>query len=295
LTSSEVEVLASVGMDVTILVTGATGRVGGQVAAQLAGTGARVRALARNPAGLAGGVVGDLTRPETLGPALTGVAAAFLVFPSVAGDAAAATLVDALTAAVPHVVYLSAYGVPDEPDPRAPADGTILGSHAHVEGLLAAAQGRATFLRASGFAANTLGWASQIRAGDVLRWFHPDARRSLVHEADLAAVAVRCLLGDVPAGGRHHLTGPEQLSQVEQLAAIGAALGRSLRFEALTPDEAVRELGAEFPPGLVEAIVAGQGAFVEAPEPMTHEVKELTGRPARTFAQWARDHAADFR
>ena len=136
---------------------------------------------------------------------LTGVDAAFLVFPSVAGDAAAAALVEAVTAAVPHVVYLSAYGVPDVPDPEAAADGTILGSQRHVEGLLAAAPGRATFLRASGFAANTLGWAPQIRAGDVLRWFHPDARRALVHEADLAAVAVRCLLGDVPAGGRHHV------------------------------------------------------------------------------------------
>jgi uncharacterized protein YbjT (DUF2867 family) len=271
-------------MDATILVTGATGRVGGQVLAQLAGTGARVRALARNPGGVAGGVAGDLTRPETLGPALTGVDAAFLVFPSVAGDAA-----------VPHVVYLSAYGVPDEPVPRASADGTILGSHAHVEGLLAAAPGRATFLRASGFAANTLGWAAQIRAGDVLRWFHPEARRALVHEADLAAVAVRCLLGDVPAGDSHHLTGPEQLTQVEQLAAIGAALGRPLRFEALAPDAAVRELSGHFPPGLAEAIVAGQGAFVEAPEPMTREVEALTGRPARTFAEWARDHVADFR
>lgn len=54
-------------------------------------------------------------------------------------------------------------------------------------------------------------------------------------------------------------------------------------------------MGAEFPHGLVAAIVAGQGAFVEAPEPMTHEVEELTGRPARTFAEWARDHVADFR
>ena len=277
----------------TILVTGATGRVGGQVVAQLAGTGARVRAVARHPA--AGVVAGDLTRPEALGPVLSGVDAAFLVFPSVAGDAAAAALVEALTATVPHVVYLSAFGVPDPPDPAAVADGTIMGSHAHVEGLLAAASGTATFLRASGFAANTLGWAPQIRAGDVLRWFHPDARRALVHEADLAAVAVRCLLGDVPAGGRHHVTGPQQLSQVEQLAAIGAALGRPLRFEALAPDDAVRELSDEFPPGLAEAIVAGQGAFVETPEAMTREVEALTGRPARTFAEWARDHTADFR
>ena len=185
--------------------------------------------------------------------------------------------------------------MPDAPDPHAASDGTILGSHALVEGLLAASPGTATFLRASGFAANTLGWAPQIRAGDVLRWFHPDARRALVHEADLAAVAVRCLLGELPAGGRHHLTGPEQLSQREQLAAIGAALGRALRFEELSPEDAVHELSADFPPGLVKAIVAGQGAFVRAPESMTREVEELTGRPARTFAEWARDHAADFR
>src|SRR6185295_15424849 len=160
-------------MTSTILVTGATGRVGGQVVAQLAGTGAGVRAVARHPA--AGVVAGDLTRPETLGPVLSGVDAALLVFPSVAGDAAAAALVEALTATVPHVVYLSAYGVPDLPAPEAAADGTILGSHAYVEGLLAASPGAATLLRASGFAANTLGWAPQIRAGDVLRWFHPTA------------------------------------------------------------------------------------------------------------------------
>ncbi len=57
----------------------------------------------------------------------------------------------------------------------------------------------------------------------------------------------------------------------------------------------MRELGDEFPPGLAEAIVAGQGAFVETPEAMTREVEALTGRPARTFAEWARDHSADFR
>jgi len=57
----------------------------------------------------------------------------------------------------------------------------------------------------------------------------------------------------------------------------------------------VRELSDEFPPGLAEAIVAGQGAFVETAEAMTREVEALTGRPARTFAEWARDHSADFR
>jgi uncharacterized protein YbjT (DUF2867 family) len=280
----------------TVLVTGVTGRVGGQVAAQLMATGVRVRALARDPARVTGldAVGGDLTRPETLGPALAGVDAAFLVFPSVAGDGAAKDLVAALAAAVPRVVYLSAHGVPDEPDPAAVPDGSILGSHAHVEGLLAGSGVAWTFLRSGGFAANTLGWAGAIRRGDVLRWFHPDARRSLVHEADLAAVAVRALLDDGLAAARPHLTGPEQLTQVQQLDAIGAALGRPLRFEAMPPDVAVRELADAFPPGLAESIFAGQGAFVREPEPVTREIERITGRPARTYAQWARDHAADF-
>jgi uncharacterized protein YbjT (DUF2867 family) len=126
---------------------------------------------------------------------------------------------------------------------------------------LAAAPGTATLLRASGFAANTLGWAPQIPGGGTCcaGSTPTPAARSCTRPTS-PPVAVRCLLGDVPAGGRHHVTGPQQLSQVEQLAAIGAALGRPLRFEALRPDDAVRELSDEFPPGLAEAIVAGSGA-----------------------------------
>jgi uncharacterized protein YbjT (DUF2867 family) len=284
-------------MTMTVVVTGATGHVGGQVVAQLAGTGARVRALARDPSSVSGAeaVTGDLMRPGSLGPVFSGADAAFLVFPSVTGDASAAGLIEVLTAAVPHVVYLSAFGVTDEPDPHARPDGTILGSHAYIEGHLTASAQAATLLRASGFAANTLGWADQIRGGDVLRWFHADARRALVHEADLAAVAVRALLDGPRGSARHHLSGPEQLTQREQLEAIGAALGRPLRFAEMAPEDAVRELGRVFPAEMAEGIVAAHGGFVDTPEPMTHEVEELTGRPARTFAQWARDHAADFR
>lgn len=80
----------------TVLVTGATGRVGGQVAAQLAGTGAaRVRALSRDPAAAQAAlgqeaevVGGDLAAPETMVAALDGVDSVFLVFPSVTADSA---------------------------------------------------------------------------------------------------------------------------------------------------------------------------------------------------------------
>src|SRR3954451_1746088 len=101
-----------------IVVTGATGRVGGRVLARLAGTGARVRAVARDPERLAAAaaahgaepVAADLTDPESLAPAGGRADAVFLVFPSVAGDAMAARTVAALAAGTRRIVYLSTHG-----------------------------------------------------------------------------------------------------------------------------------------------------------------------------------------
>jgi uncharacterized protein YbjT (DUF2867 family) len=253
----------------TVLVTGATGHVGGQVVSQLSAVGSiRVRALTRDPeaasAGLGAGVEivgGDLTVSHSLTAALDGVDAVFLVFPSVTADHAARPLVTTMTERARRIVYLSTHGVPEKPDRRAEPDGRILGSHAHLEGLIAASAAEYTFLRASGFAANTLAWAAQIRRSDVLRWFVPDARRALVHETDLAAVGVRALTEDGHHGMAYHLTGPDQLTQVEQLAAIGDALGRSLRFEEIDGTDAVAELFRGLPAEVGAAIIASHAAW----------------------------------
>lgn len=285
----------------TVLVTGATGRVGGQVAAQLGATDAHVRALVRDPEAAAARldpgveiVQGDLAEPSTSAAVLDDVDAAFLVFPSVAADAAARELVATLARYVPRIVYLSAHGVPDPPDERAEPDGTIMGSHAFLEGLIAAAADEYTFLRASGFAANTLGWAEQLRHSDVLRWFLPDAARALIHEADLAAVAVLALTEDGHERTTYHVTGPQQLTQAEQLGAIGAAVGRPLRFVEISREEARAELFPDAPEAVVASIINAHARMVAHPEPVTDTVERLTDRPALTFAQWARDHAADF-
>lgn len=286
----------------TVAVTGATGRVGGQVVAQLTRVeGIQVRALSRHPAAasaalgpLAKVVGADLTAPHTLATALDGVDAVFLVFPTVTADAAARGVVAELTGSGRRVVYLSAHGVPHEPDHRAEADGTILSSHAHLEGLIAASAAEYTFLRASGFAANTLAWAPQIRRSDVVRWFAPRAKRALVHEADLAAVGVRALIEPGHDRMAYHLSGPEQLTQVEQLAAIGDALSRSLHFEAIDPTDVATELFPGMPASVVESIIAGHADMETHPEPVTDTAARLTGQPARPFAQWARDHVDDF-
>src|SRR3954465_11944561 len=101
-----------------VLVTGATGRVGEQVVTQLMQTsGVRIRALTRDAISaesrlgrhpLMEIVGGDLADPDSLKPALSGVGAVFLVFPSVAADQAAPALVARLAGEVDRIVYLSA-------------------------------------------------------------------------------------------------------------------------------------------------------------------------------------------
>lgn len=271
-----------------ILVTGATGRVGGQVTAQLTAAGVPVRALVRTIAPPdVEAVQGDLTDPSSVDAAAKGVDAVFLVFPTLRADHVAPEVVAALTRHARHVVYLSAAGA----DPAARG---ILGSHGRLERLLERSGVAWTFLRPSGFAANTLLWADQIRAGDVVRWFHGAATRSPIHERDIAAVGVRALTEAGHVSARHHITGPEQLTQVRQVATIGEAIGKPLRFEQLSPDEARQRLFAGTPPEIADSIIAAHAAMVRHPEPMTDTVAQLLGRPALTYRDWAADHVADF-
>jgi uncharacterized protein YbjT (DUF2867 family) len=276
-----------------VLVAGATGRVGRLVVAGLLAAGARVTALVRSPAAasLPGPVVlaeGDLRRPESVRAAARDVDTAFLLWPSF-DPSGAAEAVDALTGQVGRVVYLSAAAL-QEPGGR-----VMPGVWADVEELLAASGAECTFLRAGGFAANTLQWAGQIRAGDVVRIPFPAARRSLVHESDLADAAVTTICRPGHAGQAYVLTGPESLTQAEQVDAIGAAIGRRLRVVEQNRADAAQELrAAGFAEGAAQRMVNHWASLVQRPERVSDDLARLTGRPALRFATWASDHAADF-
>src|SRR5260370_13433653 len=84
-------------------------------------------------------------------------------------------------------------------------------------------------------------WADQVRAGDIVRWPFGGAARALIDERDIAAVAVRALTEDSHAGARYVLSGPEVLTQAEQLAAIRQAIGRNLSWEDM-PRQAAQEV-----------------------------------------------------
>ncbi|MDG4831114.1 NmrA family NAD(P)-binding protein [Solwaraspora sp. WMMD1047] len=277
-----------------VLVTGATGSVGRHLVAELIRHGARVRALVRDAgaAGLPAGVeaaVGDLNRPETLRPAVAGVDAVFLLWPSMSA-AGAAEAVEVLAGPGRHVCYLSAMNVRDDRDPAAN------GVWGQVEDLVRRSGADWTFLRAGGFATNTLGWAADIAATGEIRWVYGEAGRSLLHERDIAAVAALALTDRRHVGATYVLTGPEVVTQIEQARLIGEAIGRPVRWVELPVEDARRQLLAEWgDPAVVDASLAYWAGLVASPEPVTRAVEEITGAPARSFRQWAVDHADDFR
>ncbi|WP_425412602.1 SDR family oxidoreductase [Micromonospora halophytica] len=273
-----------------VLVTGATGNVGRQVVSGLREMGVPVRALTRNPdmAGLPDDVTvvrGDLDDPQSVSAALTDVTAVFLLWPSFSPEGAV-PLVEQIAAHACRIVYLSALQAADGPE-------TGWGA---VERLIEESGVAWTFLRCGGFAANTLGWAERIREEGVVRAPFANAARSLIHEKDIAEVAVRALTGDGHAGETYSLTGPEVVTQADQARLIGEVIGRPVRFEEQPLPEARAEMLPIFgDAALVDAALAYWGSLVTEPEPVTTTVAQVTGRPARTFREWAEDHAADFR
>jgi uncharacterized protein YbjT (DUF2867 family) len=280
-----------------IFVIGATGKVGRHVVSGLLDRDAAVRALARDPDAAdlpkAVDVVrGDLANPGGLADHLGKVDAVFLVWPFLTAEAAPPVL-EAIGRRARRVVYLSSMSVRDDLDVQVE---TISGFHAEMERLIAESGLEWTFLRAGGFASNTLEWAPGIRAEGVVRWPYAAAARSLIHERDIAAVAARALTGDGHRGARYALTGPEAVTQAEQVRLIGEAIGRPLRFEEISREEAHGLLVAKgWPAALADGALAAWAALTHDPEPVTSTVEEVTGTPARTFAAWALDHAGDFR
>ncbi|MGW0532712.1 NAD(P)H-binding protein [Streptomyces sp. NPDC003032] len=282
-----------------IVVTGATGNVGRALVAQLTAEQAPVRALTRAPerAGLPAtaqvarlDLSGDRPEPTDLTPLFDGATGLFLHLQA-AGAHTTALLEAARAGGVRHVTVLSSGIIEDGADTSHP----IHIAHAELEARVTESGLGRTFLRPNAFATNSLQWAPQIRVGDTVRGPFPGAVTAPIHEADIAAVAARTLLDDGHDGAVHRLTGPEAATTEEQIHAIGAALGRTLRFIDVPPEEVGPELFPHVPPQMLPAILASFAEAVGVEPEITTTVQDVTGEPARTFAQWAHDHKDDFR
>jgi uncharacterized protein YbjT (DUF2867 family) len=278
-----------------ILVTGATGKVGGQALRRLVEKGLDVRAFVRDPAkieALGLGVEaaqGDLDKPETIPPAMAGVDKVLVVAGGWDIPAEDANVIAAAEAAgVGHVVLLSSLGVE-----AGVASGPF---HAPGEEKLRSSGLGWTILRPGFYMANAMMWRETIVGQGVIYEPTGTGRHALVHPADVGDVAAEVLASDGHAGRTYELTGPEAITSVDCAAALSAAIGREIRHVDV-PDEAFRAgLAQAGVPAPVAENLARYYAMVKAGdfEMVTTTVADLLGRPARTFRDWAAENAGAF-
>jgi len=167
-----------------------------------------------------------------------------------------------------------------------------------------------THVRPGEFAYNKVSlWGPSIRAERVVRYPNPDRSQTCpVHEKDIAAVATQALLDDRHVEKAYTFTGPGRITLREQVAAIGLAIGEELAFEEVSVEEALRlarEVGGQTQE--TAEVMLGFMALYTKPDAPTlladasigekalPTIADIIRQPARTFQQWADDHASDFR
>ncbi|AKU92465.1 SDR family oxidoreductase [Vulgatibacter incomptus] len=283
-----------------ILISGATGNVGSELAKALVRKGVPFRAMVRGDEGscslrsLPGVEVvsGDFDDSESMARALRGVERAFLLSPSTErAEARQLAFVEAAKrSGVLHVVKLSQWAA----DAASPV--RFLRYHAAVEAALRASGMAFTVLRPNLFMQGLLGFRRSIASEGRFFAAAGDARISLIDVRDIAALAAEVLTGAGHEGKIYQLTGPEAMTHAEIAAQLSTALGRAITFVDV-PSEAMRGAlaGAGIPPWQVDGLIEDYAHYRrdEARE-VTATVQAVTGHPSRAFSTFAADYAAAF-
>lgn len=284
----------------TVFVSAASGTTGRLVARALGRRGVRVRGGVRAawkarllPEGVEPAVV-DFDRPNAMERVLADVERLYLVTPCGPGMAAmtAALMAAARQAGVRHVVKLSMAGAETGGGPARPVRW-----HHDAEAAIRDSGIPWTFLRPV-----SLMQTFAERHGLAIRaqshFYDPVGSRPVGHvdARDVARVAVRALTEGGHEGRTYTLTGPEPLSNPEAAAILSQVTGREVRYVEVGPSEfrtclLCQGLEAEVVEGILECCAAMRDGRYAA---VSCAVEAVTGRAARTFAEFARDHLPAF-
>jgi NAD(P)H dehydrogenase (quinone) len=274
---------------VTVLVIGASSRVGADVARDLVARGVAVRAMTRRPEATmpegAEVVRADLDAPASLSDACAGVQRLFLMSSPTSEQVRLETnAIDAAEAAgVEHIVKISNIPVPG-------LDSGLHGNHRAIEARLAASAIASTVLQPSFFSSVLARQLPLIRRG---RFVMPtgNGRVAWIDPRDIAAVAAAVLADREPPAGAFRLTGPEALSGADVAARIAALAGRTVSLlqppiESWQAD--LRSNGMD--PWLVDSTVHLYEAVArDALAELSPNVERLAGRAPRPLDDWIRD------
>jgi uncharacterized protein YbjT (DUF2867 family) len=284
-----------------ILVTGANGLNGSALLRCLSSRGVPARALVRSPekagpiASLPGVEVvqGDLSKPDSLGPALHGITRAMLISSSSPDmlDVQSSFIDAAARAGVHHVVKLS--GIMPEVD----SPFRFARMHGQIEKKLEASGMAFTHLRSGEFMHAYFRQVPVIISKGILPLPMADARIASIDVDDLALVAATVLTEAKHEGKTYPLTGSESLTMAEVAERLSRVTGKAIRYVDVPPAESQRaRLAAGMPPYLAEALDELFAERRRGKEAVVSPVlREVFGVRATLFEEFVARHAAIFR
>jgi uncharacterized protein YbjT (DUF2867 family) len=280
-----------------ILITGASGNVGGEVLKQAAAAKLKIRATYQSPDKAKGAPAGveavlmDYTKPETIRAAVNGIEKVFLVGPPApnVADLEGRFVKEAKRSGLKHIVKLSALGGREAIFP---------GLHRDSEGKIEASGIAYTFLRPNGFMQNLINYNSgTINGQNAFYAAQGDGAVSHIDIRDIAAAAVKVLSSDGHEGKACSLTGPEALTNAQIGEKLSRALGRTIRYVDVPAGELRKSLlSAGVPEWSADALLDLQRLYREGGASLVDPtVERITGRKARSFDEFARDYSSAFR
>ena len=285
----------------TILITGATGNVGSALLDNLEGAHVGVRALVREESKAPSlgqrnveVVSGDFLEPETLGPALEGVSAVFLLTPIHPQQIQqTANVIDAAreSGSDPRVVRLSVHQASHQAPTR------ISRQHAEIEARLVSSGLPYTLLRPQSFMQNTLMSAPTVACQG--RVFQPmkDGKLGMIDARDIGEVAARVLTEDGHEGKAYTLSGPAAISFYDVADALSEVLSKDVAYVPIPPEKAK---GAMLDRGIQEWMADALNEYAKAHSEgysdwTTDDFERLAGHPATSYREFASDFELLFR
>ena len=276
-----------------ILVIGALGNVGAEVVRSLQAAGTEVRAADINVEQLketfhdsVESAHFDFSKPETYAATFEGVEKAFLLRPPQISDVKRYLFpaIDvAKRAGMQHVVFLSLIGI----------EHARFVPHYKVEQYLQEVNLQTTFLRCSFFMQN-LSTAHRKEIKERSELFIPagKAKTSFIDVRDIGAAAAVVLTQEGHAGKKYDLTGSESLDYWEAAQIMGEVLGRHIAYRNPSPWHFLFETVRRGTPFKFAIVMLGlyTSTRLGMAEPITDNVKHLTGREPITFRQYVRDY-----
>jgi uncharacterized protein YbjT (DUF2867 family) len=279
-----------------VLITGATGNTGSGLVPKLREAGVEVRAFVRDEAKAQAlkdigveVVLGDLDRPETIEPAVEGVDKIYLLTWN--GPTQEKQVENVLNAAKkagnPHIVRHSMWGSEKS---------RIIQQGERAEQAIKSSGLPWTLLKPTFFMQNTMMAAQTIKSDGVIYWDTGNGKLGMIDVRDIVDSAYAVLTGSGHDGKSYILTGPKAISMQDVANTFSKVLGRDINYVNVPHEASLQSMVSM---GFPEWIARGYGELMEGfsqgfASQVTDNVKILTGHPARSFEQFARDYIQVF-